>query len=114
PPPRSPGPHPPPGEASPTSPRPPPPKSETDLPTSGAAAGRSAVEALVTGAIAHHERAAVGTARRVRLRAEGDRMPADRVERRPAGEADRVRPPLGACLRRGTQGGAHRAGRGRR
>src|SRR5207244_5161618 len=94
--------------------RPPPPQSEIVLPTSGAAAGRSAVEALVAGAVAHHEGAAIGAARRVRLRAEGDRVPAGRVEHRPAGEADRIRPRRGMRRRRGGRYGAHRAGGARR
>src|SRR5262249_19237186 len=42
------------------------------LTTSRAPAGRAAVEALVATSVAHHDLAAVGTARSVRLRAEDD------------------------------------------
>src|SRR6185503_9724457 len=79
---------PPPGEAYRLATLPPPPKSVAFLTGSGAPARRSTVEALVAGAVADHERAAVRTARRIGLRAERNRMPRRAVD---AGrEADRV------------------------
>src|SRR5262245_64648317 len=63
---------------SPAPPAPPPYVSRQLSVRSRTAACRAAVEALVTSPVAHHERAALGAARSVRLGAEGDRSLGDR------------------------------------